>query len=152
MSLREPRRASRPQPPAWFVLAALGFMVFVGCGMLASYLSEHFARQALFGAVAKSTGARLNGEPVEDPSVLLRALRSMHFVPAHHSSPRAPIRIELVDHGREVARIVIARDSHRPSEIWVFRPGSNWHGTPLGQEAGRIMTAELDEYLRRRGL
>lgn len=152
MSLTEPVRASRPQPPAWFVPAVLGFMALVGCGMLALYLSEQFAREALLGAVVKSNGARLNGEPVEDPSVLIRALRSMHFVPAHHSSPTAPIRIELVDHGSEVAQIVIARDSQRPSEIWVFRPGSNWHRSSLGQEAGRIMSAELDEYLRRRGL
>jgi len=151
MAPPEPHRAASLRPSELlFVSAFLGLALLVGGVFLALHLSEHRARVALLEVVARSSGARLNGRPVEDPAPLLRALRATVRVPSHQSAPTAPIRVELTGDGETA--IVLARDSTRPSEFWVFRPGSNWHGDPLGQEAGRITSDELDAYLRAQGL
>ncbi len=133
------------------VLTVLGLGVVVGGVFFAEYVSEQRARQALLEVVATSSGVRLNGQSVDDLSVLLRTLRLIVHMPAHHSSPTSPIRVDLIDGGKTTG-IVVARDSARASEFWVYRPGPNWHREPLGQEAGRITSPELDEYLRRKGL
>jgi hypothetical protein len=133
------------------VLAALGMFILVGGVFLAEHLSENRARRYLLTAVTESSGVIVNGRRLSDPSVVLNALRGIRRVPAHHSSPSAPIHL-LLEGGPEPVGIIIARDSNRPHEFWVYRPGSNWHNDPLGQDAGRILSGELDGFLRSRGL
>lgn len=115
------------------------------------YRSEQNARRVLLAAVSSASGAQLNGQPVDDPSVLLRALRTLDHVPAHHSSHGTPIRIQLVC-GPSVTEVVIARDSYVAHEFWVYRAGPSWNEDPLGESAGRIRSEALDAFLERRGL
>lgn len=132
------------------LLGLLG--VLVGAGLVVTdYMSERRARQALLVRVGAASEVRMNGERVEDPGVLLLALRSVDHESAHHSHPTDPIRIELVDRG-ETTDVVIARDSQRQTEFWAFRPGENRLNDPLGQSVGRITSADLDKFLRTRGL
>jgi hypothetical protein len=105
----------------------------------------------LLAEISNASEVRMNGEQVNDPRALLLALRLVDHVWAHHSHPMVPIRIELIDRG-ETTNVVIARDSQRQTEFWVFRPGANRLNDPLGQSAGRITSAELDKFLRTRGL
>lgn len=100
---------------------------------------------------AEAVGVNVNGKHVPDPSVLLIALREVGHIPAHHSSPTMPIRVDLLI-GADTTPLVLARDSQQPDEFWVYRPGPNWHNDPLGQEAGRIRSHTLSTFFRGRGL
>jgi hypothetical protein len=127
------------------VVIVLGLLV--GGGFLADYLSEMQARKHLLAAVDRSSGVILNGEPVTDTSVVLGALRTLAHAPSHHSSPTEPILLELLTSSDTVS-IVIARDSERPEEFWVYRSGANWHNDPLGQDAGRVVSSDFDKFLK----
>ena len=131
----------------WFL--AIGALV--GSWFLLDYVTELRARRYLLAAVANSSGVRLNGEPVADPSVVLTALGGLAHVPAHHSGPTAAIRVTLM-RGADSVPVVIARDSKRPEEFWVYRPGSNWNNDPLGQAAGRVISTSLANLLSQRNL
>ena len=135
----------------FLAVSVLALFALVGSLMLASYLSELRARQHLLVAVSQSSSVAINGQELSDPSRVLSALRGITQVPGHHSSPTAPIHLELRG-SPEVVAITIARDSQNPSEFWVYRPGSNWHNDPLGQQAGSIVNAELNTFLQSRGL
>ena len=130
---------------------ALAMFVLVGSAFLAEYLAVDRAQKAVTAAVSNASGARLDGQPLDDPSVLLHALRTLRHRHAHHSFPRASIRIQLVG-GAGVTEVVIARDSDTPHEFWAFRPGPSWPNHPLGQEVGGLRSEELDAFLARRGL
>jgi hypothetical protein len=43
-----------------------------------------------------------------------------------------------------------AGDSDTPQEFWIYRAGSNWSGDRLGQVAGGLVSATLDQFLRNR--
>jgi hypothetical protein len=129
------------------------FVIFplVGIWFLAEDVSERRARTELQAALAASSTVYANGQPLPDPAPVLAALRGVTHVPAHHSSPTKAIYLRLTAGARTVA-VIIARDSENPSEFWVYRPGRNWHNDPLGQDAGRVVSSELNAYLRQRGL
>jgi hypothetical protein len=50
-----------------------------------------------------------------------------------------PIQVEIRD-GSKTIKLVVAQDSERPDEYWLFRPGPNYHNDPLGEFLGRIET------------
>ena len=131
-------------------LLCLALGMLVGAGLLAEQLTEIHARRAVIAAAVSSTAVNVNGKRVPDPSVLLGALRGLGHIPGHHSSPTAPIRVDLLV-GVDTTPLVLARDSQRPDEFWVYRPGPNWHNDPLGQDAGRIRSVTLDTFFRDRG-
>jgi hypothetical protein len=131
--------------------AALIILPLVGILALAEDVSENRARRELRAAVAQSSGVAIEGRAVQDPAPVLAALQRVTHVPAHHSSPTTRVHLELTGGPRPVA-VTLARDSENPAEFWVYRPGRNWHNDPLGQDAGRLVSRDLDAYLRRRGL
>jgi hypothetical protein len=136
-------------------LAGIAFVVaifLVGGGVLVTdYVSEKHARQELLAVISKASEVRMNGQGLEDPSVLLLTLPLVGHVWDHHSHPTTPIQLELINQS-ETTYVVIARDSLRQTEFWVFRRGPNRHRDPLGQPAGRITSTDLDKFLRKRGL
>jgi hypothetical protein len=121
------------------------FVLVVG-GFIADSVSEDRAREQLLGALDRASAVRFNGQVLDHSDVILRVLKSLHHVPAHHSGPDDPLRLELVS-GNATTAITIARDSRTPGEYWIYRPGSNWHGNPLGEEAGRVANGALDTLL-----
>jgi len=134
--------------PGWIVVALAATVAGV---FIAERVSENKAADRVREAVRTASRARVNGEDIPDPKILLATLRLVDHIPAHHSHPTTPIRIDLV-HGSSSAPIVIARDSERPMEFWTYLPGPNWHHDALGQSAGRITSSDLDAFLRKRGL
>jgi hypothetical protein len=140
---------------AWMQARLLVFLpilfLFVGTLFLADTWSENRAREALVQATAGSPRVLLNGIPVDDPSVLVTAVRELRHVPAHHSGPTAAVRLDFVT-GDDTTSVNLARDSERPDEFWVYRAGPNWNNDSLGQEAGRIESPSLNGYLKSRGL
>jgi hypothetical protein len=83
----------------------------------------------------------INGKTAMKPEQILAALKTLDFLPAHHSSPTKRINVEISDHSRIV--LWLARDSGNPREYWVFYP--NYY-TTARNEIGRIITPLFDEY------
>jgi hypothetical protein len=129
----------------------MALFALVGTWFLAEEVTENRARRELLHAVSQASTVVINGRPLVDPTVTLSALRGTAHIPAHHSSPTAPIHLELRA-GNTSTAITIARDSERPDEFWVYLPGSNWHNDPLGRDAGRIVSKPLGSFLHDRGL
>jgi hypothetical protein len=83
----------------------------------------------------------INGKAATKPEQILAALKTLDWLPAHHSSPTKTINVEISDHSRIVLRL--ARDSGNPREYWVYYPKyyiTQWN------EIGRIITPLFDEY------
>jgi hypothetical protein len=140
-----------PETQAKFVSGAIAFGLLIGAVMLFRYISEERARHELVAMATASTGARVDGQPIDDPAVLLRALRAATQIPAHHSGPKKAVRVELI-HGARVTEVFVARDSQRAEEFWLSLPGPTWNNDPLGRRAGQLRSPELDAWLRSRGL
>ena len=134
-------------------LAVFNLFMFalVGTGFLADYLTEDHERKSLLSAVSQSSGVAIDGRPLSDPSTVLVALRGLKAIPGHHSSPKEPIHLTLSG-GPHTVEIIIARDSERPNEFWVYHPGRNWHNDPLGSYAGGIVSNDLSTFLTSRRL
>ena len=132
-------------------ISCLVIFALVGAWFWAEDLSEDRARRELLRAVSHASTVTVNGQPLADPSVALGALRGTTHVPGHHSSPMSPIHFELRD-GHTSTAITVARDSDHPDEFWVYLPGSNWHNSPMGRDAGRAVSEPLGMLLHDRGL
>jgi hypothetical protein len=86
--------------------------------------AEFSARSALLGELSQLKNAshvRVNSRELSEPGPLVVSLRRLNTVRAHHSHPTTPIHVEIRDGVRTVV-CVIARDSERQDEYWVFRP------------------------------
>jgi hypothetical protein len=114
--------------------------------LLSDELAESRARRDLLLDVVSASGILVNGRQAEDSSVALVALSRVSHVASHHSGPRNPVRIDL-EVGDKRVGVVIARDSERPNELWVYLAGSNWYNDPLGRYAGRVTSSELRRWL-----
>ena len=84
----------------------------------------------------------LDGKPYPNPPEALSGLKTLQWVPQHHSYPTKVIRVEVFDHSRQVV-LLIARDSGDPREYWVFSKKSF---ITRHIEVGRIMTSAFDNY------
>ena len=139
--------SARPDQRAWILLVAVFVMFPLVVGVfIADSVSEDRAREQLLGALDRASAVRFNSQILDHSDAILTVLRSLHHLPAHHSSPIDPLRLELLS-GRATTAITIARDSRTPGEYWVYRPGANWHHNQLGEEAGRVTNVALDTLL-----
>ena len=141
MDLEGPRR--------WLVAAVIVIIliILVGWGLLGyEQLTEKRAREAVLSALndlSPNAGVTIDGE-ARRQALVLEALKGLKHVEAHHSYPLKPLEVEIHD-GNKSIKLVVAQDSDRPSEYWVFRPGPNFHNDPLGEFLGRIETRTFGE-------
>lgn len=88
----------------------------------------------------------VEGERVPDPGPLLAALRTLSWQSAHHSHPTTPLHVEVRSRSGALT-LIVARDSSRPEEYWVFVPRKTFpQASPLGLEIGRIHTAAFRRF------
>jgi hypothetical protein len=126
--------------PKWVFagLIVVVLIILAGWGSLFfEKYTEERARDAVLSALSDmslNATATVNGEARQQASVL-QALRRVHHVESHHSYPLKPIEIEIRD-GAKTIRLIVAQDSERPDEYWVYRPGRNYHNDPLGEFLG----------------
>jgi len=79
------------------------------------------------------------------PGALLAAL-DFDEIPAHHSHPTKRFEVQISDREGELI-LVLARDSERSSEYWVYSPQDDFTtGFVEGDEIGRINTDALSGY------
>jgi hypothetical protein len=130
--------------PKWVAAGVIFFiLVFLAGwgGLFFERYTEGRARDAVLSALSDlspNATVTINGEARQQAPVL-QALRRVHHVESHHSSPLKPIEIEIRD-GAKTIKLIVAQDSERPDEYWVFKPGRNYHNNPLGEFLGCIET------------
>jgi len=132
--------------PTLVILVTLAFAV--------PQAAEQRARQRVLHDLDSLSAAYrvvLNNEEVSDGTEIVAAVMRVRHINAHHSGPMVPITVQIGD-GPRVVRLIIARDSKNPDEYWMFRPGDNILGDPLGQELGRVVDPSLTAYFSRHGL
>jgi hypothetical protein len=130
------------------------FLILVVLGLLAVFgiiafeqMNEDRARAEVLSAlndISPNASVTINGK-AQPIMQVLEALRTLHHVDPHHSSPGQPIRVQIRD-GSKTIDLVVARDSERFQEYWVFKPGWNYHNNPLGEELGAIQTDVFKDY------
>jgi len=130
--------------PKWVV----PFVIFVPLLIAACFgllilddLMEKKARDAVLSALndlSPNATVTINGQTRQKEPVL-EALRRLEHIDSHHSSPLTPIKVDIRD-GSKTITLVVAQDSERPNEFWVYRPGRNYHNDPHGEFIGRTQT------------
>jgi hypothetical protein len=135
---------SREVPPKWapalVIFVILLFAVVWGLFTLEDFI-ERRARDAVLTALNDlSPGATvtINGQ-IRQKEPVLEALRRLKHIDSHHSSPLTPIHVDIRD-GDKTINLIVAQDSERPDEYWVYRPGRNYHNDPLGEFIGSTQT------------
>jgi hypothetical protein len=101
---------------AFAVLVTLGVLAGWGSLFFEDYLERRARDNVLSGLsdLTPTATVTVNGSPRPQPPVL-EALRAVHHVESHHSSPLTPIQVEVRD-GAKTIRLVVAQDSERPDE------------------------------------
>ena len=128
----------------WVAAGVIFVILLVAIG-LGSLIFEDFmesrARDAFLSALndlSPNATVTINGNTRQNEPVL-EALRTVQHIESHHSYPLAPIQVDVRD-GAKTIKVVVAQDSERPDEYWVYRPGRNYHNDPLGEFIGRTQT------------
>ena len=131
-------------PPKWavpFVVVVIA-LIAVGFGiLLLEDFMEKRGREAVLSALndlSPNATVTINGQTRQKEPVL-EALRRVEHIDSHHSSPLTPIEVDIRD-GSKTITLVVAQDSERPNEYWVYRPGRNYHNDPLGEFIGRTQS------------
>ena len=131
----------RPKWVAAFVILVI-LIIFAGWGgLIFEKYTERRARDAVLSALSDlspNATVTIDGKARQQAPVL-EALLRLHHVESHHSYSLKPIQIELRD-GTNTIKLIVAQDSERPDEYWVYQPGRNYHNDPLGEFLGRTET------------
>lgn len=85
----------------------------------------------------------INTTRASNPNEVLLALKTLHWLSPHHSSPRKRIQVEVSDGSHHHILLSLARDSGDPLEYWVFYPK---YYITRHNEIGRIVTPVFDSY------
>ena len=126
--------------PKWVVAGVILIILLVLAGWGSLFFEEYTERRArdtvlsALSELSPSATLTVNGENRQRMPIL-EALRGVHHVGSHHSYPLKPIDIEIRD-GAKTIRLIVAQDSERPAEYWVYQPGRNYHNDPLGEFLG----------------
>jgi hypothetical protein len=130
--------------PKWVAAGVIFFILVFLVGWGGLFLERYMegrARDTVLSALnelSPNATVTINGEAREQAPVL-QALRRIHHVESHHSYPLKPIEIEVRD-GAKTIKLIVAQDSERPDEYWVYQPGRNYHNDPLGEFLGSTET------------
>jgi hypothetical protein len=145
----------REVSPKWavpFVVVVIVFLAAVWGILILEDFVEKRAREAVLSALndlSPTATVTINGQTRQKEPVL-EALRRVEHIDSHHSSPLTPIEVDIRD-GSKTITLVVAQDSERPNEYWVYRPGRNYHNDPLGEFIGRAQTEVFRDNSKPRG-
>jgi hypothetical protein len=133
-----------------------GVVTFIICVAVALAAGETSAdighREVLrkLSAVKTSSRVLINGKPADSADPVLAALKTLDWLPVHHSHPTKRINVDISDHAPRLT-LSLARDSSDAREYWVYYPRFY---CPFGQtyclkaehDIGRINTSLFDSY------
>ena len=140
----------RPRERGIPVKSTLAFVIPVVVGLLSGGVSSLIGecRLAEFvESVSPHANVSINGRPVQNPSAVIDALRSVGHLPAHHSSPTRIMVVSVSDPPRHLS-LWMARDSSDPHEYWVFFPSPSKLAFrfALQTDIGHVKTSVFDGY------
>jgi hypothetical protein len=127
------------------IRSALVFAIPLLVLLIASDTSQEIAQSKVldeFDALGEKYQISINGTPTSNTNDVLLALKTLRWLPAHHSSPTKRINVEISDDSRRIV-LSLARDSNNPREYWVFYPK---HIITKHSKIGRIVTPVFDNY------
>ena len=81
---------------------------------------------------------KINGEKIVNKFTVLKELKKLRIISAHHSAPREKIIVEVIAQNR-THTFELRGDSKIKSEYWVYHSDKS-------REIGRIRTKILDNY------
>lgn len=136
-SLRE--KVSVPVKSVFFF--AISALTFLSAYWAGRQIAHHEVIKEL-DSVGANYYVSVNGTPYPDAKQILLTLRSLHWIPAHHSNPTKHITIEIFQNSGRLV-LWLARDSANPREYWVFYPK---YRITASNEIGRVVTSLFDEY------
>jgi hypothetical protein len=139
------RNLARPKAQRSFPLkSVLFFSIPVVSGLLIGFTGTFIGQLQVLhflDDVPPDVRVLVNQQKVKNPAEVIAALRELRDLPAHHSEPTHPIRLDI--YGQSHLALSLARDSGNPREYWVFCPR---HLITRNNEVGRIITPVFDVY------
>ena len=134
------------QKPRWAVALGILVLLYIGGSFWNDWRIEKRAREdclARLRALSPAAQVTIDGESRQAPAIL-ESLKGLQHIDAHHSSSQNPRRVEIRDAGSTI-QLVVAQDSTRPSEYWVYRPGPNHFNDPLGEPLGAFYSERFGD-------
>jgi hypothetical protein len=142
--MTDPSPQIRGSLPEWAVIPIVACFLLVVFAFVKQHRDEEKGRAWVLtqlDQLSPDARVQLEGQYLNDPRPVLDALKSLSSMAAHHSHPTRPIHLAITDTSRDV-ELVVARDSERRSEYWVFIAGQRGGGElQAGREVGRITTS-----------
>ncbi len=86
----------------------------------------------------------INGASAQNPKEVLSALKTLQWLPDHHSNPTKRINVEIFDSSGQIV-LWLDRHSGNPREYWIFYPR---HYITGYNEIGKIVTPVFDDYVK----
>ena len=84
--------SARSEQRAWILLVAVFIMFPLIVGVfIAERVSGDRAREELLGALDRASAVRFHSQILEHSAAILTVLKSLHHLPAHHTSPVDPL-------------------------------------------------------------
>jgi len=140
------KTAQRKKANGVFVFASSSvFLLAVSGGLCLGFFGKSLGQDEFkrtMTSITDDAHVSVNGVAVVNSKEIVSALRTLHWVQAHHSNPTKRIAVEVSD-GSERLLLFLARDSGNPREYWVFFPR---HWITANNEIGRIETPVFDIY------
>jgi hypothetical protein len=142
-------RSTEPPPPAWRKkIGTISAGIFIGSvliGLVVGNTSAGIGHDEVLRKLNSLKGdyfVSINGKAVPNSQEIVSVLKTLDWLPAHHSNPTKRIDINISDYAPRLA-LSLARDSGDPREYWIFWPK---YRITTHNEIGRIKTPVFDAY------
>ena len=125
------------------IFGPIGLLIIVGALFLYNHVSTSQAINSslkMLNSLDDKFEIKINGEKIVNKFTVLKELKKLRIISAHHSAPREKIIVEVIAQNR-THTFELRRDSKIKSEYWVYHSDKS-------REIGRIRTKILDNYCR----
>lgn len=130
-----------PVPMKTVLLFAIPLVIAMGASETSKEIGHSEVLRKL-QSLRSDCRVSVNGQAIANPTQVLTVLKSMDWLPAHHSNPTRRISVEISNAAPGLV-LSLARDSSDSREYWVFWP--KYRVTAVN-EIGRIKTPVFDSY------
>jgi hypothetical protein len=123
------------------IFGPIGLLIIVGAFFLYDHISASQTLNSsleILNSINDNFKIEINGEKVENKFILLKELKKVKIVSAHHSHPTEKIDIEIIAQSKTY-NFQLRRDSKIKNEYWVYHLDKS-------HEIGRIRTRIFDRY------
>ena len=123
------------------IFGPIGLLIIVGAFFLYDHISASQTLNSsleILNSVNDNFEIKINGEKIENKFIVLKELKKVKIVSAHHSHPTEKIAIEIIAQSKTY-NFELRSDSKIKNEYWVYHSDKS-------REIGRIRTRIFDSY------